>query len=813
MDGWATTYQTSVRMNTQASDNASGLAGVQVRDAGGSWSGWSPDFSRLSWVLPAITGQTHTVEVQYKDLAGNVSNVYSDSIFLDIYPDRPSSQNYQLQRSTFGMSATDGQSGNYQLKGTLSQVSAAGYSESTLYKIVSGFWQWLTGIVNAPPVVGDIPDQIITAGETFLNISLDDYVEDPDDADSEISWTYSGNTELMVSIMDRVASISVTDSSWTGQETITFKATDPGSKFDEDAASFSVTAENGQPVVSDIPDQSIAEGDGFTDIQLDDFVSDIDNSDSEMTWSYSGNTELLVSIIGRVASISIPSSGWTGQETIAFKATDPGGKFDENSAVFTVTAGNVPPVANSQSVTTLEDVAKEIVLTGSDAEGSVLNFEVTSQPTKGSLSGYAPNLLYTPDNNLNGSDHFSFKVNDGLVDSQVATVSISVTAVNDPPVIIGQAGVLTTVEDTALEITLSDINVTDIDNAYPEDFQLIVQNGTNYQVTNKTITPAAGFIGTLTIPVKVNDGSDDSNEYDLSVTVMEEAPPPPVITNLYPTQRQAGSAQFTISVNGTAFQDGDTIYWNGSPLETTFINSTQLTAVVNPVNILAVDYAEITVVHLGFEEYPSNALTFTVYSFADVLPTHPLWKFVEGFFAKGITTGCAVNPMRYCPDQAVTRAQMAVFLLRSIHADDPELYVPEDVEPDTFADSPAAAFMEPWIEQFYATKITTGCAAAPLRYCPERNVTRGEMAVFVLRALHKDELPYTPTPSPSVVGIFADVPASNWMKPWIEEFYELGITTGCGTSGDKLLYCPNRNVNRAEMATFVDRAFGFPPLP
>ena len=206
-------------------------------------------------------------------------------------------------------------------------------------------------------------------------------------------------------------------------------------------------------------------------------------------------------------------------------------------------------------------------------------------------------------------------------------------------------------------------------------------------------------------------------------------------------------------------------------------------------------------------------MSFT--SFQDVPGNHNLWRYVEGFFGRGITTGCNINPMRYCPDRNVTRAEMAVFVLRSKHVDDPVAYVPVNVTPNVFADVPTTGkeWMEPWIEQFYSEGITTGCgfSSGGLRlYCPERSVSRGEMAIFMLRAVHGSG--YTPPPG---TGIFVDVPATNWMQPWIEQFYNEHITTGCSGSlpGVDLKYCPARNVNRAEMATFVDRAFGFPALP
>src|SRR5690606_11585508 len=108
---------------------------------------------------------------------------------------------------------------------------------------------------------------------------------------------------------------------------------------DSDPATFTVTAVNDAPVVSDISDQSIAEGSAFATINLDDYVTDIDNTDAQITWTYSGNTELTVSIdVNRVATITIPTSDWNGSETITFTATDPGLLTDSDPATFTVTA-------------------------------------------------------------------------------------------------------------------------------------------------------------------------------------------------------------------------------------------------------------------------------------------------------------------------------------------------------------------------------------------------------------------------------------------------------------------------------------------
>ena len=84
---------------------------------------------------------------------------------------------------------------------------------------------------------------------------------------------------------------------------------------------------------------------------------------------------------------------------------------------------------------------KSIVLSGKDADGDVLSYEV-GKPKDGVLSGKAPNLVYTPKAGYHGLDAFSFKVNDGQVSSDVAIVSITVNPVNNVPVAISQSVVL-----------------------------------------------------------------------------------------------------------------------------------------------------------------------------------------------------------------------------------------------------------------------------------------------------------------------------------------------------------------------------------
>ena len=89
---------------------------------------------------------------------------------------------------------------------------------------------------------------------------------------------------------------------------------------------------------------------------------------------------------------------------------------------------NTPPVANSQTVNAVKAITQTITLTGSDVDGDPLNYTLITQPISGTLSGSAPNLIYTPNDGFVGTDSFSFKVNDGIADSPTVTVTLVVAA-------------------------------------------------------------------------------------------------------------------------------------------------------------------------------------------------------------------------------------------------------------------------------------------------------------------------------------------------------------------------------------------------
>jgi hypothetical protein len=425
---------------------------------------------------------------------------------------------------------------------------------------------------SATPVVSDIPDQTIAEGETFATIPLDDYVTDVDHLDSEINWTYSGNTELTVSIDgNRVATITIPDPDWNGAETITFTATDPGLLSAQDNATFTVTTVNDPPVVSDIPDQTIAEGETFATIPLDDYVTDADHLDSEINWTYSGNTELTVSIDGnRVATITIPDPDWNGAETITFTATDPGLLSAQDNATFTVTGINDPPVANDDAYTTDEDTpitvaAPGVLLNDTDPDvGDLLTAIPVDNPTNGTLVlNSNGSFTYTPNTDFSGTDSFTYFANDGTSNSNlVATVSITVNPVNDLPTANDDS--YSTDEDTPLTLDAPGVLGNDTD---PDVGDLLTatldsgpSNGTLALNSDGSFTykPNLNFFGTDSFAYFANDGTSDS-DVAATVTITVNSVVDPPIADAGPDQTVGENTIVTLGGSNSFDTEGETL--------------------------------------------------------------------------------------------------------------------------------------------------------------------------------------------------------------------------------------------------------------
>jgi large repetitive protein len=169
---------------------------------------------------------------------------------------------------------------------------------------------------------------------------------------------------------------------------------------------------------------------------------------------------------------------------------------NEASIEVTVVEPNEPPVAQDKDVEVVEDTPKDFILVASDPDGDPITFIIVSQPLHGTLSGTGPNFTYTPDQDYFGPDSFTYQVSDGVLLSNIATVTINVLPVNDAPIANDDA--FTIDEDTVLNASVA-TNDSDVDG--PEAVYTVVSGPTNGNLILNpngtfTYTPNTNYFGT-----------------------------------------------------------------------------------------------------------------------------------------------------------------------------------------------------------------------------------------------------------------------------------------------------------------------------
>ncbi|MCF6239216.1 MAG: Ig-like domain-containing protein, partial [Candidatus Marinimicrobia bacterium] len=231
-----------------------------------------------------------------------------------------------------------------------------------------------------------------------------------------------------------------------------------------------------------------------------------------------------------------PNLNFNGIDQFTWLAND--GIVNSSLATISITINpiNDAPTATEQSINLNEDETRNITLAGTDVDDDELSFLIDSQPINGTLSGTLPNLVYSPNANFNGSDSFSYRANDGMVDSDAAIVFLTIMAVNDRP--IADPVNLNTAYQSPVVLPLSAND--------PEDANLIFQiqdQPQNGSITEDagvfTYRPNNGFSGTDDASYVATDTQNLSSlPAPISITVAENQPP--VITSTAPTDAVVG---------------------------------------------------------------------------------------------------------------------------------------------------------------------------------------------------------------------------------------------------------------------------------
>lgn len=295
-----------------------------------------------------------------------------------------------------------------------------------------------------------------------------------------------------------------------GADSFTYLVNDGEQNSEVATVTFDIAAVNDAPLADE--QQLITDEDQTIDIVL--AGSDIE--DDELTYTVTVDPTL-GTISGTAPNLTYtPNTNVNGNDSLSFVVND--GEFDSEEATIEIQIDpvNDAPGAEDQSLNTNEDTSLEIILAGTDLEDDNLMFELVGQPNLGTLSGTAPNLIYTPNADASGSDSFTYKVNDGELDSDLATVNLTIAAVNDAPV--GTPDTVTLDEDGSVAITLQG---TDIDSS-SLDF-VVVNNPANGELSgtapNLTYTPNANYFGADSLSFVVNDGELDSELTQVQITV------------------------------------------------------------------------------------------------------------------------------------------------------------------------------------------------------------------------------------------------------------------------------------------------------
>ncbi|HHF0551141.1 TPA: tandem-95 repeat protein [Vibrio antiquarius] len=425
-------------------------------------------------------------------------------------------------------------------------VTSGGVSESTTVNVD------VTPVNDAPVATND---NAVTDEDTPVTIDVLPNDTDIDGDKLSIDSASVPSDQGTVEIVDGKLVFTPAEN-FNGDAEITYTVTD-GTLTDQAMVNVTVNAVNDTPEVeSNIADQTLAEDFTPYSINLNTAFSDVDNVDGELSFSVSGNNNVLVSIENGIATIS-PTADWNGSEILTFTATDPSGESVSQTVNFTVT-----PVADivADKATVVEDTPTIIKVLGNDTfegDDKVVSLDTNNGPANGTVSVNSDgSVTYTPNDNYHGTDSFTYIVTSGGV-SESTTVNVDVTPVNDAPVAKDDTAV--TDEDTPVTIDVLP-NDTDVDGdtLSIQSASVPETQGTVEIIDGKLVfTPAENFHGDAEITYTVTDGSL-TDQATVNVTVNAVNDTPVVESNIADQTLAEDFTPYTVDLN-TAFSDVDNV--------------------------------------------------------------------------------------------------------------------------------------------------------------------------------------------------------------------------------------------------------------
>ncbi|MCR9494705.1 tandem-95 repeat protein, partial [Vibrio alginolyticus] len=355
---------------------------------------------------------------------------------------------------------------------------------------------------DAPTVDNVISDQVLSEDFATYTIDLNNAFKD---SDSTLNFSVSGNSNVLVSIENGIATISPT-ADWNGSETLTFTATDPSGEIVSQAVNFTVAPvadieADSTDVVEDTP--TIIKVLGNDTFEGDDKVVSLDTNNGPANGTVSVNPDGSVTYT--------PNDNYHGTDSFTYIVTS-GGVSESTTVNVDVTPVNDAPVAKDDTAVTDEDtpVTIDVLPNDTDIDGDTLSIDSASVPSEqGTVEIVDGKLVFTPAENFHGDAEITYTVTDGALTDQ-ATVNVTVNAVNDTPVVESNIADQTLAEDfTPYTIDLNTA-FSDVDN-FDGELSFSVSGNSNIQVAIvngiATFTPTADWNGSEILTFTATDPS------------------------------------------------------------------------------------------------------------------------------------------------------------------------------------------------------------------------------------------------------------------------------------------------------------------
>jgi VCBS repeat-containing protein len=428
--------------------------------------------------------------------------------------------------------------------------------------------------INHTPVANE--DTYSVAEDGTLTIDADDglLANDSDvDADPLTAVLVTAADHGQLTLNSDGTFTYVPDAGFTGVDTFTYRASDSSAESAETTVTVTVTPVNDPPEASE--DQySVVEGETLTvDVAEGILLNDSDTEGDSLAAQLVAQPAHGTLNLSSDGSFSyVPEAGFSGVDKFTYRASDGTSESAETTVTLAVTPINGAPVAVDDEYTTAEDTeliisaAEGVLQNDSDADDDSLTAAQISQPAHGTLTFNSDgSFTYVPDAGFFGTDQFFYQASDGTSESGTATVTVTVTAVNDVPV--ASDDEYTATEDTELSVDVADgvlANDSDADGD-PLTTALVTQPTHGMVILNSdgyfSYLPDDGYFGADEFTYRVSDGTSQSAPATVNITVTSVNDPPVGADDQYTA---AADTQLTVSAGEGVLQndsdaDGDSL--------------------------------------------------------------------------------------------------------------------------------------------------------------------------------------------------------------------------------------------------------------